>query len=165
VNFPEPNVGQPRQENAMQPSFMPASGYPMPQPIPVGAPGPVKAASVLLYVYSGFGLLGAVVMAAAGALGGQATDVPIAGMYAQRVVVVGFGGAALLVLLAAADIVLAIFLSRGRRWAQVGTVALSVVVGLVSLASPLGPLCVLAAIALVVLVLAPRGARRHFATR
>jgi hypothetical protein len=91
--------------------------------------------------------------------------VPVAGMYAQRVVVVGFGGAALLVLLAAADIVLAIFLSRGRRWAQVGTVALSVVVGLVSLASPLGPLCVLASIALVVLVLAPRGARRHFATR
>jgi len=145
-----------------------APGYqPMPyQPAfqPARTPGPVTAASVLLYVFSGFSLLGAMVMAAGGAIGSSASDVPIAGMYAGRVALFGFGGAVLLVLLAAADIVLAICLSRGRRWAQIGTVALSVLVALVSLASPLAPLCIVAGLVMIVLVTAPGTARRHFAS-
>jgi hypothetical protein len=139
------------------PAFQPAP--------PARTPGPVTAASVLLYVYSGIGLLGAAVLAAGGAISSSASDVPIAGMYASRVAFYGFGGAALLVLLAATDIVLAVVLSRGRRWAQLATVGLSALVALVSLASPLAPVCIAAALALVVLVLVPRTARRHFATR
>ena len=137
--------------------------YPMVQPgVAVRVPGAVTAAAVLLYVYAGVGLVGAMVMAAGGALGSSASDVPIAGEYADRVVLVGFGGAALLVFLAAADIVLGVCLSRGRRWAQVGTIGLSAVVALVSLMSPFAPLCVVAALVLVVLVLAPGTSRRHF---
>jgi hypothetical protein len=101
-------------------------------------------------------------MAAAGMVGESASEVPLAGMYADRVVLYGFVGAAVLVLLAAADIVLGIFLTRGRRWARYGTVGVSVLVALVSLASPFGPLCVVAALALVVLVVLPGTARRHF---
>jgi hypothetical protein len=131
---------------------------------PARTPGPVKAASVLLYVYSGVGLLGALVLAAGGAISSSASDVPIAGMYASRVAFYGFGGAALLALLAAVDIVLGVVLARGRRWAQLSTVGLSAVVGVVSLASPLAPVCIAAALAVIVLVVVPRTARRHFAT-
>jgi hypothetical protein len=144
----------------------PVRPHAAPQPaLPTRAPGPVTAASVLLYVYSGFGLLGAVVLSAGGALGSSASDVPVAGMYASRMAFYGFGGAALLVLLAIVDIVLAVFLTRGRRWAQVGTVGLSALIAMVSLASPLAPVCIVAALALVVLVAVPGVARRHFATR
>lgn len=147
-------------------------GYHTPMPYPmvrsgvvVRAPGPVTAAAVLLYVYAGVGLIGAMVMAAGGALGSSASEVPIAGEYADRVVLIGFGGAALLVVLAAVDIVLGVCLSRGRRWAQVGTVGVSAVVALVSLMSPIAPLCVMAALVLVVLVLVPGTSRRHFTAR
>lgn len=149
----------------MRQSPAPAHGHQMPSPPAFPAthtPGPVTAASVLLYVYSGLSVLGAVLMAAAAAIGRTAADVPVAGMYTNRVVLIGFGGAVLLVLLAAADIALGVFLSRGRRWAQLATVGLSAVVAVVSLATPLAPLCVLAALVLVVLVVVPGPARRHF---
>lgn len=142
-----------------QPTFQPA-----PPPVPARTPGSVTTASVLLYVFAGFSLIAAMIMAAGGALGSSASDIPIAGMYAGRVALFGFGGAVLLVLLAAADIVLGVVLSRGRRWAQVGTVVLAVIVAVVSLASPLAPLCIVSALVLVVLVTAPRTARRHFAS-
>jgi hypothetical protein len=133
--------------------------------LPARTPGPVTAASVLLYVYSGISLLGAVVLAAVGALGSSASDVPIAGMYAGRVAFYGFGGAALLVLLATVDIVLGVLLTRGRKWARLGTIGLSVLVAAVSLAGPLAPVCIAAALVLIVLVAVPPTARRHFATR
>lgn len=188
MTTPEPNFGQPRQID-MQHLYAP--GYqsmpyqpmpyqpmfqPMPPPGPVHAPGPVTTVSVLLYIFSGFSLIGAIILAAGGALGSwvstrtvtgnyTVSDVPGVETYTDRVMLLGFGGAVLLVLLATADIVLGICLSRGRRWAQLGTVALSVVIALASLATPLAPLCVIAGILLIVLITAPRTARRYFASR
>ncbi len=159
------------QSMPYQPMFQPG-----PPPGPVHAPGPVTTVSVLLYVFAGFSLIGAMIMAVGGALGSwvgdtpvvgmfTVSDVPGVGMYTDRAVLVGFGGAVLLALLATADIVLGIGLSRGRRWARFGTVALSVVVALGSLATPFGPFCVIAGLVLSVLVTAPRTTRRFFASR
>lgn len=126
------------------------------------APGSVIAASVLLYVCAGAGVLGSLVLAAGGVLGNSVSDVPFASLYTTKVQVVGFGGGFALFALAAADIVLGVCLTRGAPRARTATVVLSVVVGLGALASPLGPLCLLMAAVIITLVTAPRSARRHF---
>jgi hypothetical protein len=139
---------------------------PPPQPVPAGPPtrpGPVTAASVLLYVYAGVALLAALVLAAGGAIGSDYTDIPILGRYAERATFIGFGGAGVLALLAVVDIVLAVQLSRRRGWARIGAVIVSVLVGLVSLTSPLAVLCLPAAGVVVLLLLAPRTTRRYYA--
>lgn len=137
----------------------------MTAPSPVhrpAAPGPVIAASVLLYVCAGAGVLGSLVLGAGGVLGNSLSDVPLAGLYTTKVQLVGFGGGFALFVLAIADVVLGVGLTRGAPRARTATVALSVVVGLAGLASPVGPLCLVMAAAIIALVTGPRSARRHF---
>jgi hypothetical protein len=129
---------------------------------PATAPGPVIAASVLLYLCAGVSVVGTLGLAAGGALGDSLSDVPFAGVYTTKLQVVGFGGAFAMFVLAIADIVLGVGLTRGAPRARTATVLLSIVVGLVSLASPLGPLCLVMAALVIGLVMGPRSARRHF---
>jgi hypothetical protein len=126
------------------------------------APGPVIAAAVLLYLCAGVSVVGTLALAAGGALGNSLSGVPFAGLYTTKLQVVGFGGAVAMFVLAIADIVLGVGLTRGARRARTATVVLSIVVGLASLASPLGPLCLIMAVLVIALVMAPRSARRHF---
>ena len=126
------------------------------------APGPVMAASVLMYVCAGVAVLGSLVLAAGGVLGNSMSDVPLASLYTTKVQLIGFGGGFALVVLAIADVALGVGLVRGAPRARTATVVLSTVVGLGGLASPAGPLCLVTAAVVVTLVTAPRSARRHF---
>ena len=141
---------------------------PMYQPVPpspTGPPGPVAAVAVMLYVLAGCTVIAAALMGVGGAVVNRGSDLPLVGEQAGDLALIGFGGAALLMLLAAADIVLGVYLWKGRTWAKRGVIAVGALIVLLTLASgaaPIAVLSVLVAMLFTILLLAPRTAKTYF---
>lgn len=128
-------------------------------------PRSVTTVSVLLFMFAPVTIFAAIVLGLAGAVGHAGSGIPILGLYASHLAVIGIGGAVVLVALAITDIVLGIFLRKGRNWARLTTVVVAVLTVLAALASAnpvvIG-LFVVVAVVLSGLLVGPGKARSFF---
>ncbi|MFB9909462.1 hypothetical protein [Allokutzneria oryzae] len=120
---------------------------------------------MLLFVFSGITMLTALVLGLGAMLGSVISEIPVAGFYASQLTVLGVNGAALLVPLAALDIVLGVCVARGVRWAWLATIVLSVVLVTLSVTSATPPIIVMVVVAasvVVGLLTVPSSSRSYF---
>lgn len=134
-------------------------------PVLRGPPGPVAAVSVLLYVLAALSVLVAAVGAVVGVVSRELSELDPT-RWTDVIAAYASGGAGLLVLLAVLDIVLGIFLWKGRRWAMITTLVVAGLMILLAFRVPFPAwiaLNVVVGSLIVVLLMAPPASRAHFA--
>lgn len=139
-------------------------------PVPfvqAGPPGPVIGVSVLLYVLAGLSVLVAAVGGVVGAVSRELSEIDPT-RWTGAIAAYSSGGAALLVLLAVLDIVLGVFLWKGRRWAMITPLVVTGLTIVLAFRVPFPAwiaLNVVIGSLIVVLLMAPPASRAHFAPR
>lgn len=104
---------------------LPALLPPAPAHAPRNRPVPVMTVAVLLYIGAGILVVLALGLIAVGGVVSYFADILGVGFFTGRYTVFGIGAVMFMLLYAGFSVVLGVCLARGRRWAQVTTIALS----------------------------------------